>query len=245
MISKEEKIPGIIGGMGPEATVDLMQQIIIKTPALDDDDHIRCIIDNNPKVPSRIAAILGNAKENPGEHMAHMARRLERWGADFLVIACNTAHNYYVQVAAAVTIPVVHLIDLVVHQAVSQHHNLQTVGILGSHTIIKTGLYAAEFATKGVSVTYPDDQVQEDLFQIIRRVKAGETGSQIQQEFRVIGSQLAKKGTDMAILACTELGVIARDLPFPYLDATEVLAQEIVDIVKGGKIPHSKSINTT
>ena len=51
-----EKIVGIIGGMGPEATVDLMARIIKVTPAVDDGDHIRMIVDNNPKVPSRIKA---------------------------------------------------------------------------------------------------------------------------------------------------------------------------------------------
>ena len=90
-----EMVPGIIGGMGPEATVDLMQRIIANTSAIDDVDHIRCIVDNNPKIPSRIKAILEQGGENPGPSMAEMARRLEKWGADFLVIPCNTAHYYY------------------------------------------------------------------------------------------------------------------------------------------------------
>ncbi|RLB91348.1 MAG: aspartate racemase RacD, partial [Deltaproteobacteria bacterium] len=91
MTQTSEKIVGILGGMGPEATVDLMQRIISLTPALDDIDHIRCIVDNNPKVPSRIKAIIEGDGEDPGPCMADMGRRLESWGADFLVIACNTA----------------------------------------------------------------------------------------------------------------------------------------------------------
>ena len=97
--------------MGPEATVDLMQRIIRLTPALDDADHIRCIVDNNPKVPSRIKAIIEGDGEDPGPCMADMGRRLESWGADFLVIACNTAHYYYGAVQKAVNIPVINLIE--------------------------------------------------------------------------------------------------------------------------------------
>src|SRR5210317_1086324 len=113
MTETQEKTVGILGGMGPEATVDLMRRIIRLTPALDDADHIRCIVDNNPKVPSRIKAIIEGDGEDPGPCMADMGRRLESWGADFLVIACNTAHFYYGAVQQAVNIPVVNLIDLV------------------------------------------------------------------------------------------------------------------------------------
>lgn len=136
-----ELVPGIIGGMGPEATIDLMQRIITNTNAIDDVDHIRCIVDNNPKVPSRIKAILEKGVENPGPAMAEMAKRLEEWGADFLVIPCNTAHYYYEYVASAVSIPVVHLIDLVVDTILTENPTIREIGVLGSTTIIKTALY--------------------------------------------------------------------------------------------------------
>ena len=79
----KEKIAGIIGGMGPEATVDMMQRIIRLTPADDDRDHVRVIVDNNPKVPSRIKAIIEQDGSDPGPCLADMAQRLEAWGADF------------------------------------------------------------------------------------------------------------------------------------------------------------------
>src|SRR5690625_6011140 len=86
-----EPIVGIIGGMGPEATIELMQRIVSKTPAADDQDHIHMIVDNNPKVPSRIQALLEGTGDNPAPVLMAMARRLEQAGADFLVIPCNTA----------------------------------------------------------------------------------------------------------------------------------------------------------
>ena len=242
MNSIKEKIPGILGGMGPEATVDLMRRIIINTAAIDDKDHIRCIVDNNPKIPSRIQAILGEKGENPGPCLADMAQRLEAWGADFLVIPCNTAHEYYSYVSNAVRIPVVHLIDLVVNTVITQDNTIARVGLLGSNTIVKTELYTAKFAKKGVQVIYPDDVIQQNLFSIIRRVKKGETGKTIRHEFVKIGAHIADKGVETIILGCTELGIIAGDLSIAAIDAAEILAREIIDVAKNKKSPHVESI---
>lgn len=238
-----EKVVGILGGMGPEATVDLMQRIIANTKAIDDVDHIRCLVDNDPKIPSRIQAILGNHGENPGPYLARMAKGLEGWGADFLVIPCNTAHAYYSYVAKAVNIPVVHLIDLVVHQVVREKGTAERVGILGSNTIVKTQLYTEKFAAAGMQVIYPDDDVQEQLFQIIRRVKKGETDGAILQELYTIAQHLKEKGALTAVLGCTELGIIAEDLPLLVIDAAEVLAQEVVAVAKNIKTPHIESLD--
>lgn len=238
-----EKTVGILGGMGPEATVDLMQRIIANTPAIDDIDHIRCLIDNDPKIPSRIKAILDGDGANPGPYLAQMAKGLESWGADFLIIPCNTAHAYYSYVAEAVDIPVVHLIDLVVDQVARNSGTTEQVGVLGSHTIIRTQLYTDKFAAVGRQVLYPDQKHQELLFQIIRRVKKGETDITIRQELRAIAQHLKEKGATTAILGCTELGIIAEDLPLVVVDAAEVLAQEVVAVAKNQKAPHVESLH--
>ncbi len=238
----EENIPGILGGMGPEATVDLMQKIIMHTPAIDDIDHIRCIVDNNPKIPSRIQAILSGEGENPGPVMADMAKRLERWGADFIVIPCNTAHEYYSYVAEAVSIPVVHLIDLVVDVVIQHDNAAEAVGILGSNTIIKTQLYTTRFARRGVRAVYPEEEMQQKLFLIIRRVKKGETGHEIRAEFKSIANHLIEKGVKTLILGCTELGIIAENMDIQCFDAADVLAQEVVAVAKKQKAPHIDSL---
>lgn len=233
-----EKIPGIIGGMGPEATVDLMQRIIANTRAIDDCDHIRCIVDNNPKIPSRMKAILSGDGEDPGACMAEMGRNLERYGADFLVIPCNTAHHYYEAVAQAVDIPVVHLIDLVVDKVVSENNDLKRVGVLGSSTIVKTKLYQTSFAERGVEAVYPDAPYQDRLFEVVKKVKRGENGSATRDEFCEIGLHLASKDVSLAVLGCTELGIIADNLPIKYIDAAEVLAMEVVAVAQNRKAPH-------
>ncbi len=232
-----ELVPGIIGGMGPEATVDLMQKIIAHTSAIDDVDHVRCIIDNNPKIPSRIKAILGDG-EDPGPVMADMGRKLAAYGADFLVIPCNTAHYYYNSVADAVNIPVVNMIALVVDTICTVFPAIQQIGILGSTTVIKTALYQQAFQKRGVEVMYPDEEVQMQLFELIKAVKRGETGVDSKRKFVSIGEHLREKGATQVVLGCTELGIIAdENFPLPFLDAAEQLAIEVVAVAKRGKKP--------
>ena len=83
------RIVGVIGGMGPEATVDFLRRIVAATPARDDADHIRVLVDNNPKIPSRLAALVDGTGEDPLPVLIAMAQGLERQGADFLTMPCN------------------------------------------------------------------------------------------------------------------------------------------------------------
>ena len=94
MSANDHPVVGVIGGMGPEATVDLMQRVICATPAKDDADHIHLLVDNNPKVPSRIASLVEEHVESPVPVLVQMAQHLERAGADLLTVSCNTAHPY-------------------------------------------------------------------------------------------------------------------------------------------------------
>ena len=229
---KKEKIVGILGGMGPEATVDLMQRIIQLTPALDDIDHIRCVVDNNPKVPSRIKAIIEGDGEDPGPCMADMARRLESWGADFLAIACNTAHYYYEVVSNAVKIPVINLIDLVVSHVKQTSPECSKIGILASPAVRMTGLYEKRFHSAGIEVVYPGPVFQERLFNVIKAIKTGDTSVEVVQTYKEICENLNSSGVESVIIACTELSVISSDLPFESIDSAEILAREIIAVAK-------------
>jgi len=238
----KEKIVGILGGMGPEATVDLMQRIILLTPALDDIDHIRCVVDNNPKVPSRIKAIIEGDGEDPGPYMADMARRLESWGVDFLVIACNTAHYYYDAVQSAVNIPVINLIGLVTDNLIQNYPNHRNIGILASPAIKINGLYARQFKQSGLVDVWPDPEVNELLLKIIKSVKKNDTGAEVIRDYQSVCQHLKEKGTELVIVACTELSALNADLPVQAMDAAHILAKEIVDVAKNGKALSSYSL---
>lgn len=237
MTEKREKIVGILGGMGPEATVDLMQRIIRLTPALDDADHIRCIVDNNPKVPSRIKAIIEGDGEDPGPCMADMGRRLESWGADFLVIACNTAHYYYGAVQEAVNIPVINLIDLVASHVKDNFPNRRKIGILASPAVAMTGLYTQRFSRLGIEDVWPDPDHQAQLLSVIKEIKKGNTGETVRDDYKNVYENLMKKGATLLIIACTELSALGGKLPIKALDAAEILALEIVHVAKNRKEP--------
>jgi aspartate racemase len=238
MAAQREKIVGIIGGMGPEATVDLMQRIIRLTPALDDGDHIRCIVDNNPKVPSRIKAIIEGGTDNPGPCMADMGKKLEAFGADFLVIACNTAHYYHNTVQKAVNIPVINMIELVSHYVKTNFPEQNKIGILASPAVAITKLYNKRLKKLGMKDIWPDTDHQDSLLKVIKEIKKGNTSSAICDAYAKVCRNLSTKGIKTAIVACTELSVLNTTLPINTIDAAQVLALEIVQIIKNSKNMH-------
>ena len=229
-----EKIAGILGGMGPEATVDLMRRIIRNTPAQDDIDHVRCIVDNNPKVPSRIKALIEGTGENPGPAMAEMARKLELWGADFLCIACNTAHAYFPYVRDAVSIPVLNMISLTSDVAIRAAATPSRIGILASPAVRTTRLYADALRSRGVEAVYPDADQEQALLRVIKEIKKGNTGAETKRGLAAVVDSLQGKGVQAAIAACTELGIVMEQEHYGIrmVDASEVLARAVVENAK-------------
>ena len=218
-------IIGILGGMGPEATVDLMRRVIAQTPAEDDIDHIHLIIDQNPKVPSRIKALIDGTGESPLPTLCDMAQRLQTAGAQLLAMPCNTAHNYYQGIQQAISIPVLNMIELSARkvQSLSQGR----VGLLASTAVVQLGLYEKALSRGGMETIIPERQA--DLMAVIKAVKRGDTGSTVRRQFCQIGQELAKN-TDLLLIACTELSVLADSLDntIPLLDAMDALVEHIV-----------------
>ena len=228
MAHAKEKIAGVLGGMGPEATADLISRIVRNTPASDDNDHIRCIIDNNAKVPSRIKAILEGGPD-PGPVLAAMAKGLEAWGADFLAMPCNTAHHYFTCITDAVRIPVLNMIDLAVQAALDAVPEARRVGILCTPATHKTGLYTRPLEARGLEAVYPDPDVETKLLGVIMTVKGGNTGNEPRQGLAEVVRHVRDKGVPVCITACTELGVILEKYDgIAVVDAAEALAKAIV-----------------
>jgi aspartate racemase len=225
-----DKTVGILGGMGPEATIDLMQRIVDATPAGDDIDHIRMLVDNNPKVPSRIAALIDGTGESPAPHIIEMARGLERQGADFLVIACNTAHHYHPEVAAAVQVPVLDLVEIAVSHIVQRQPAVGRVGLLGSTALQLVHLYEPAFARHEIELLYPKPQHQQVVMDLIRAVKAGNPTTEQIEGYNEAATGLVAAGAGCLLVACTELSVLADQLlvESPVHDAADILAAEVI-----------------
>lgn len=227
-----EKTVGIIGGMGPDATVELMRRVIASTPAKDDADHIHMIVDNNPKVPSRIKALIEGTGENPGPCIADMAKRLANAGADFLVIPCNTAHYYYPYASEAVTVPVVNLIDLTVSTILADLDKPRRIGMLASPALRLVGVFDQAFRGHAIEVIYPHSE--DRLLGIIKAVKAGRAGASDEAALNTVAEELRTKAVDCLVIACTELSVIAACLRsnLPVFDTLTILSDEVITRAK-------------
>jgi len=137
---QNKKTIGIIGGMGPEATADIFTKIVNLTPAEQDIDHIHVLIDNNPMIPSRVQAILHNG-ESPIPELIRMAKSLEKMGADFLIIPCNTASYYIKDIQEQINIPVISIVEETSKFIIKKYSNHKTIGLLGTEMTVRLGLY--------------------------------------------------------------------------------------------------------
>lgn len=229
--SDRHTIVGVLGGMGPDATLAFMQRVIDATPAEDDIDHVHLLVDNNPKVPSRIKALIDGDGENPGPTIAAMACRLEQAGADFLVMPCNTAHYYWQDAQDAVGIPVWHIVERTL-DTIARRVPGAKVGMLCSPALRKIGLYEGFAQERGLSLVYPSDE--DAVLEVIRAVKRGQ-GRQPETlaAFNRAADGFSRQGADVLVLACTELSVIQSGLntTVPVHDSLQILAEEVVRAV--------------
>lgn len=220
-----ERVVGILGGMGPEATVDLFAKIVAATPARTDQEHLRIIIDNNAKIPSRQAAVLEGG-EDPTPMLQATARNLEKAGADFIVVPCNSAHLFFHRIGEAVRIPVLHIVDETVSELRRRFPQAHKVGILAATATIRLRLYHEKLEAAGMIALSPDAADQEAVQAVIFGVKAGEKGQAAREKIRAIAERLAARGAQVILTACTELPLVLRDgdASVPVVDPTQVLA---------------------
>ena len=235
----EGKIVGIIGGMGPEATVDLMQRVIKATPASDDADHLRMLVDNNPKIPSRIKAIIEGTGASPVPCLQEMARGLAAWGADFLAMPCNTAHYYHPDIQAAVAIPVLDMIAITVRKVLAQPPAPARVGLLASTAVIDLGLYDKPFARRNVTLVTPTEAAQARIMAAIKTIKTSRYGREVVDAIQAGADDLLARGAEALLVACTEISIVGGQIQSdaPVYDASQILAEAIVREASRGMPP--------
>lgn len=228
------KTAGVLGGMGPEATVDFMSKVLAQTSAIKDQDHIRLIIDHNPKVPNRIAAIDGSG-EDSGNHLAEMAAGLERSGADFLVMVCNTAHAFQKDIENAVTIPFVSIVDEVISELNQNHSKDIKVGVMATSGCIDAQLYQEKLTIHGYQSIVWDSQHQTEFMETVTKIKAGDTGDQTVTAMNLLANKLIDNGANVLISGCTEIPLVlnAESLSLPIIESTAVLVKSVIDLSLG------------
>ncbi len=206
--------------MGPEATVEFLRRVVAATPARDDQDHVRILVDNNPKIPSRLAHLVDGTGENPLPVLIEMARGLERQGADFLAMPCNTAHYYRPEIAEAVDIPFLDMVALAIAKLTGKR-----IGMLASPAVQKVGLYEARLREAGFEAVFPDADGEARILGVIRAVKAAAVTEAHRRDYAAVARGL---DADAYLLACTELSVLGAPPGLKAVDALDALVAETV-----------------
>ena len=226
------KTVGIIGGMGPEATVLLMQKVLHAVDAKDDADHIPLIVHQNPAVPSRIKRLIDGAGDDPGPVLAQMARDLAAAGADALAMPCNTAHAYASQIITATPLPFLDMRTASIDHMRRILPSGARVGMLASPAVRMAHVFDAPFATSGLRPVFLADETA--LLALIRRVKSGDTGVGAHAEMARISRKLATQ-SDHLLIACTELSLLTNAMDaLEWTDSLDCLTSSIADFAKTG-----------
>lgn len=208
-----KKTIGILGGMGPEATVYFFNLIVKGTAAGRDQDHIPIIIYNLPQVPERTAAILGKGP-SPVPLLKEGVRRLVRSGAGFVVIPCITAHAFLADIRKDAHIPILSLLDEVVRFSRKQIPGLKRAGLLASSGTLHSGLFHKAFATAGVEIITSTDKEQTKVMEAIfgkAGIKAGFSRGHPRRLIVNAGRRLVRRGAQAIIAGCTEIPLVLRD----------------------------------
>lgn len=227
-----DKILGILGGLGPLATVYFMDLVVKLTDAKKDQDHISMIVLNHAAIPDRTEFILDNTKPNPLPMMVEDAKKLQTAGADYVVMPCNTAHFFYEQIQRNIDIPMLNIIEETVRYAVEKIGGIKKLGILATKGTVSAGAYQNMCEKFGIDWAVPSLSDEQSLMNIIyNQVKAGREVN-IKEFLRIIENMKAD-GCDAVALGCTELSVINKDFDLKrtdVVDSLEVLAKCSIEL---------------
>ncbi len=227
------RVLGILGGMGPQATIDLYQKVLNYTPATRDQDHLQVLIWSDPHIPDRTAAILYGGMD-PSYALCAGAAKLVSGGAECIGIPCNTAHYYLAAVRrAAQGVPVLDMIELTAKAARDCLGTGARVAIAATQATLATRLYDSALASVGLvpMVPSPPEQVIiDDLIFGPSGVKAGFVDANNCRRFQELCVRLFSSGAEGIIAACTELPLLAGSpsTMLPIIDPTSILAQALV-----------------
>lgn len=234
-MSAAAKVVGVLGGMGPAATVDFMQRVLAATGAARDADHLRMIVDCNPLVPDRNAAVAGTGP-SPGPVLASMAQGLERAGAQLLAMPCNTAHAFLADVRAATALPIVDIVEETVRALGAMPRPPRAVGLLATTGTVDAGLYQRALEHAGIRPVVPTGEARGAFMAVLARIKGGDVGVGSRAAMRDVALALVAAGADAIVAACTEVPLVldSHDLDVPLLNSTDCLVAATVRTARGG-----------
>ncbi|MEP7244070.1 MAG: amino acid racemase [Gammaproteobacteria bacterium] len=221
----EWRIAGVLGGMGPMATVDFLAKVVTLTPAARDQDHVPMAIIHMPQIPDRSTAIL-ESSDAPFSGLLHGLNRLAAAGAQFAVIPCNSAHHWYQRLADAQPLKILHIADAVSIELRRRKKTSEAVSVLATRGTLRSGFYAARLRGNDQAILPVDTRTQQLIDQAIGSIKAGRPDDAAR--FAEEGARRAlAAGARTLVLACTELPLALKDSPLleACVDSTMELAR--------------------
>ncbi|WP_175851285.1 aspartate/glutamate racemase family protein [Burkholderia cepacia] len=229
---------GVVGGVGPAATVDFLDKIVRNTPASRDQEHIKLLVEQNPQIPDRTANLVGDGTD-PTISLYATCRRLEDGEADLIAIPCNTAHAFVERVQPHLGIPIVNMLTVTAAHLRDAYPGLREVGVLATSGTIESGVYEKALESYGFRQVAPAPALQACVMEAIygeRGVKAGFTTGQCKADIGAAVDALIADGVDVIVLGCTELPILlpGREYVAPngaratLVDPTDVLARQCV-----------------
>lgn len=225
------KTIGIMGGMGPAATVDLMSRIISMTDAYSDQEHIPMIIDNDTRIPDRTEAILGRGESCAPEMLAS-AKRLEAAGADFIVIACHAAHVFVEEIKDKIGIPIIEMPEETAK--LLKLNGVNRAAVLATDGTVQSGLFGHALERMGIQTVYPDEEQQKLVMSLVYDyVKKGvaEIPDSVREEMQNMIGDMGKQGAEVLILASTEFPIAFSLMGLrsdAFVDPTIILAKSAI-----------------
>ena len=219
------KTIGVMGGLGPAATVEFMRHIVALTAG----EPTRLLVDCDPTIPDVSASILGLGPSCAAS-LVDMARGLERAGAEVIVLACNAAHHYEAQIRAAITVPFVGMIAVACSRIRSERPDIESVGLLAAESCLVSGVYQLELARNGMRAVLlpPEDNARFAV--ALAAIRAGSLGEETRSEVLRAIDLLADAGAQGVVLGCTEIPlVLAPDEAAIYaVDPARTLAEALI-----------------
>lgn len=221
---------GVLGGMGPAATILLQQRVLDAVQADTDQDHVPLVIDMNPQVPSRIDYLIRKIGRDPGPVLAHMAQRIEALGVVAIAMPCCTAHHFAPNIKNATSVPFLNMVDLTAKAIAQALPAGSQVGILASPANQETGLFDKALGPHGLVPLYPNSA--SPVLACIEAIKSKGAGPDEISEIQGIAKTLINDGANTLLIGCSEFSLLSRRLNsrVPIFDALDVLTGAIINL---------------
>ena len=222
------KTIGVLGGMGSYATVEFFKMILDNFNVQREWEYPKILIYNNPQLPSRTRAVLFN-EESPEQGLIEGCQKLERSGADFIVIPCNSAQVWHQAILKKVNIPVINIIIVVKEHILSNFPTMRKIGLISGEVPIQKKLYNKEFEEKEIEILLADTKIQIVVREIIDAVKHNHHTVETKEKCLRVIHHFLNRGAEGIILGCTELSLVlkAQDSSVPLFDSSAILAAKV------------------